>query len=138
MFGKMRKNMIMAIFILFLVGCGASYSVDTGVEPTEMLVLDGDFEFSETIEKGEVIALDMRLPIKSGYVIIGASFDPEILKLEHYIEYTGDEEPRARYMFTALADGMSDVLVKMQPKGGGDVEVFKRISINIGEKNSLF
>ena len=125
------------MFILFMWGCGASFDADGGVEPTETLVVDGGFEFAETIEKGEILALDMRVPVKSGYVVVGASFDPEVLRLEHFLTYD-DGEPRARYLFMALANGTSDILVKMQPVGGGQVELYKRVTVNVGDNDTLF
>ncbi len=36
-----------------------------------------------------------------------------------------------KYIFTAIAAGASDVLVKMQPVGGGDVEIYKRVTISV-------
>lgn len=108
------------------------------MRPNETLSLDGEFEFSEVIEKGEIIALDMRVPVKSGYKIIGTSFDPGILSLVHFLTYDDDGEPRVQYMFKALADGTTDVLVKMQPVAGGDTEIYKRTTINVGEDDSLF
>ena len=126
------------IIVLLFAGCGASVGVDSGVEPTETLDLDGEFEFSVSLEKGDVLGLDMRLPVKSGYKVVGASFDPSMFRLEHYLEYGDDGEPRAEYLFTMLADGASDILVKMQPVTGGDVEIYKRVGVIVGEDDGLF
>ena len=133
MFGKILKNLVATIFLLFMVSCGASLGVESGVEPTEVLYLDGEYGVAITMEKGEILALDMRVPIKSGYTIVGASFDPIVLKLEHFLEYKDGDEPRAQYMFTLLTDGTTDILVKMQPLTGGDSVVYKSITVNICE-----
>ena len=112
--------------------------VDTGIEPTKTLDLDGEFEFSQSLEKGDVLGLDMRLPVKSGYRIVGAAFDPSMFRLEHYLEYNDDGVPRAEYLFTLLADGASDILIKMQPIAGGNVEIYKRVGVIIGKDDGLF
>lgn len=138
MFGKFLANTCLMMFVLLAVGCGASLNGEGGVEPTDTLFLDDDFEFSATIEKGEVLAIDMREPIQSGFTIIGASFDPEVLSLVNYLKYKDDGKLRAQYMFQALVDGTTDVLVKMEPVGGGDVNMYKRVTINVGESDSLF
>ena len=132
MFCRISFAASVLIIILFFAGCGASVGVDSGIEPTETLDLDGEFESSMSLEKGDVIGLDMRLPVKSGYRIVGAAFDPSLLRLEHYLEYDDDGEARAEYLFSLLADGASDILIKMQPMAGGDVEIYKRVSVIIG------
>ncbi len=138
MFGKMALNICLAMVVLFVCGCGVFSSVETGVEPTEILSLDGEFEFSETLEKGETLALDMREPTKSGYIIVGTAFDPELLRLDHYLKYDDDGVRRLQYIFTMLENGTSDILVKMEPIGGGDIEIYKSIRVNIGEDGKLF
>lgn len=138
MFGKFIVNTCLMTVILLSMGCGVFSSVESGVEPTEVLILDGGYEFAETIEKGEILALDMREPVKSGYEIIGASFDPAVLNLVQFLNIQSEKGPRVQYMFKAMADGMTDVLIKMKPTSGGDAEVYKRISVNVGNDDRLF
>ena len=138
MFNKIRFFLLFLLFVLLLSGCGATLSGDSGIEPTEILDLDDEAEAKITIDKTEVVALDMRVPKKSGYKLVGASFDPEILQMVHYLEYDDDGQPRTQYMFQAVAKGSTTVLVKMQPEGGGDVEVYKQITVNVGQNNGLF
>lgn len=139
MFGKFGVNAFLAIFILFALGCGASFGNGGGVEPTEVLELDGDFELSVKIEKEDVLGIDMREPFKSGYKLIGASFDPEILGMVHFLRYDDDGVPRVQYMFQPKVDGTTDVLFKMEPlAGGGDPEIYKRVTVSVGEDKSLF
>lgn len=138
MFGKFVIYACAAMVVLVLAGCGASLGVESGVEPTETLVLDDDFELAMTVQKGDIVGLDMRVPSKAGYRIVGASFDPALFRLEHFLEYVDDGERRAQYMFKALANGSTDVLVKMEPKDGGAMEIYKRITINVGKDDSLF
>lgn len=135
MFGIRLSNACLMTLVLFVAGCGVFFSDDAGVEgtidPTVMLMLDDDFELSEGVEVGDVLGLDMAVPVKGGYVMDGASFDPAMLRLEHYLEYDREGEPRAQYMFTALAAGTTDVLVKMRPMSGGDGEIYKRVTVNV-------
>jgi hypothetical protein len=138
MFCRLASAVAVLTILLFFVGCGASVGVDSGIEPTEILDLDGEFEFSQSLEKGDVLGLDMRLPVKSGYRIVGAAFDPSMFRLEHYLEYDDDGQARAEYLFTLLADGASDILIKMQPMAGGDIEIYKRVGVIIGDDDGLF
>ena len=138
MFGMFGRYAFVTIVVLFLCGCGASSALDGGFDPAEILMLDNDYESSISINKGEMFALDMLIPFAKGYRIIGASFDPIMFRLEHYLEYEDDGATRARYMFLALEDGASDVLIKMQPLSGGDVNIYKQVSIKIGRNNSFF
>lgn len=138
MFGKNVAWIGIAIFILLLAGCGASLGVDPGVEPTKTLILDDAFESSVSLEKGDILGLDMRLPVKSGYEVVGAAFDPSMFRLEHFLKYSDGGEPRVEYVFTLLANGASDILIKMRPLKGGDVDIFKRVSVTIGADDNLF
>ncbi|WP_319467462.1 hypothetical protein [uncultured Pseudodesulfovibrio sp.] len=134
MFGKAVLNICFATVVLLMAGCGVFSSVSGELEPSETLNLDEQFEFSEVLENRENIALDMRVPIKSGYEIVGASFDPDMLRLDNFFEYDDDGQRRVKYIYTAIAIGSSDVLVKMQPVGGGNIEIYKRVTISV-EKN---
>jgi len=126
------------MIVLFVVGCGASSNVDGGFEPAETLVLDGVYESRVSVEKGEMIALDILVPFKKGYRIVGVSFDPDMLRLEHYLEYEGDGMTRARYVYAVLMDGTSDLLVKMEPLAGGNVEIYKQVTVKVGGETGLF
>jgi len=138
MFGIFSKFVCFAIVILFFVGCGVSSVEDGGFDPTETLVLDGQYESSVTLEVGETFALDMLIPLEKGYRIVGASFDPDMLGLEHYLEYNDEGARRAVYMFTTLVKGMSDVLVKMKPLSGGGVDIYKQVSVKVGGDDGFF
>lgn len=138
MFVSFGKKCCFLIFVLFLHGCFASSDVNGGFDPGETLWLDDDFSEALSIEKDETFALDVRVPEKKGYRLVGASFDPTMLRLEHYLTYDDDGEPRARYIFTALGNGTSDVLVKMEPVSGGDPEVYRMVSVNVSEDDGLF
>ncbi|WP_155932586.1 hypothetical protein [Pseudodesulfovibrio alkaliphilus] len=82
-----------------------------------------------------MLALDLPKPLRSGHTLVGASFDPTVLRLERYLERDGGS---ARYLFTGMENGMTDVLIKMQPREGGDVVVYKRVSITVGGRSGLF
>ncbi len=133
MFGMASIKSFILIFILFSVGCAASYVGQGGVEPTETLTMDGEFERAMTIEKMDILGVDMPTPFKGGCKIVGVSFDPAILFLVHFLRYDVEGLPRVQYMFQPVSDGTTDVLFKMEPLGGGDVEVYKRVTINVGK-----
>lgn len=136
MFRKMLLNSCFALVVLFVAGCGASYGPITRPAPSKILELDDGFDFSVTIEKGKVLALVMRQP-RNGHTLTGAAFDPGVLRLDHYLEYD-EGGRRARYMFTTLENGLTDVLIKMEPAGGGNAQVYKRVSVNVGTGTGLF
>jgi hypothetical protein len=138
MFGLFNKIGFFVVFILLLFGCGVPFSEDAGFDPTEILVLDDKYDSSVSLEKGEIFALDMRIPLDKGYEVIGASFDPVMLRLEHYLKYDEEGTERVVYMFSALMKGITDVLVKMKSISGGEVEIYKRVSVKVGGDDNFF
>ena len=139
MFGRILVNTCLTIIVLFAMGCGASFSSDSGFEPSEVVDMDGEFELSVKIEKEDVLGVDMREPFKGGYKVVGASFDPDILSMVHFLRYDDDGERRVQYMFKPEADGTTDVLFKMEPLGGsGSTEIYKRVTVNVGDDSSIF
>lgn len=138
MFGNKCLIFIILMIILFSAGCGASLDVADGIEPNIILDFDNEYELAETIEKDWLVGLTMRSPEKSGHVIIGASFDPDILKLVHFYDYEEDGVRRKAYILKAVADGLSDVVIKMKELKSGDIMVYKRAQINVGESPGFF
>lgn len=138
MFGMFGKNRIFLIFILLIWGCSASSGVNGGFEPDETLYLDEEFSTSFSIGKGEVFALDVVVPTEKGVKLVGASFDPVMMRLDHYLEYAEDGVSRVRYIFTALAVGVSDILIKMEPDSGGDPQVYRMVSANVEDDEGFF
>lgn len=137
MFGNSCLNAAILTIVLFCAGCGASYSMQDGVEPNIILNFDDGFEMSETIEKDEYVALTMRSPEKKGHMIIGASFDPDILSLVRFHDYEEDGEERKAYLFRAVQNGLTDVVVKMRSEATGITEVYKRARIKVGERSGF-
>ena len=129
---------IILTFVLFLSGCSVLSSENGVTSPSQFVQLNEVFEAKTSISKGETVALDLRTPKKSGYRLVGASFDPEMLTLVNYLLYEDDERERVQYVFEALADGVSDVLIKMEPVEGGPTEIFKQVTIHVGEDDSFF
>lgn len=138
MFGNMRLKCCLLTIVLLCAGCGASLNVENGIDPNIVLKFDNEFELMETVEKGWLIGLTMRSPKKSGYSIIGASFDPDILKLVRFYDYEEDGERRKAYVLEGVRDGLSDVLVKMKSETTGTVEIYKRAQIKVGERDGFF
>ena len=138
MFKNVCEIVFFSVFVLMSLGCSGASSVNGGLEPVETIVLDETFTVRVSIDRNEVFALDMHNPIAKGYRISGAFFDPNALMMDRFIDYDDDGEPRVRYLFTGLADGVSDVLIKMTPVSGGDAMVYKEISVKIGGGRGLF
>ena len=132
MFMKVRKMIILSIFLLTMPGCFGGYSLDTGLEVSETVFLDDEYAIEVSVEKGEVFALDIPEPVAAGCRVSGAAFDPSMFRLERYLSYEDDGVMRVQYLFTALADGASDVNVKMRPTAGGQEDVYRTVHVVTG------
>lgn len=139
MFIKICRIVILLMFILTSPGCFGGYSDNAGLEVSDVVFLDDDYEAEIAVEKGEVFGLDMPYPADGAYRVTGAFFDPELFRMERYLEYEEDGEPRVRYLFTAVADGAGDVNVKMRPASGGQEDVYRTVRVLVGGgSGSLF
>ncbi|WP_319543632.1 hypothetical protein [uncultured Pseudodesulfovibrio sp.] len=138
MLRKINGFSVAVVFFFMLAGCFGSSSLETGLSPAEHIEIDDDYSTEVTLERGDVLAVDMLNPLGKGYRISGASFDPSMLRMERFFEYTEDGESRARYLFTALMDGSSDILIKMKPLQGGTEEVYRQVTVGTGENDGLF
>ena len=138
MFNIINRILIFSTIVLLLSGCFGSSSVDTGLEPSEIIVIDDDYATMIRLERGEVLAVDMAHPLGKGYKISGTSFDPDMLRMERYLEYEEDGVSRARYLFTVLMNGASDIIIKMTPLQGGAEEVYRQITVSTDEPDGLF
>lgn len=125
MFTKVIKTLVLSIILLMFQGCYGGYSPDTGLDVSEIVYLDGEYETGVSVERGAVFGLDVAEPLASGYQVSGAAFDPAMVRMERYLSYDDDGTPRVRYLFTALAVGASDVNVKMRPAAGGPEDVYR-------------
>lgn len=139
MHGFRRMFVLVLLFLtLCCAGCaylglgGDDYSVD------ETLVLDGNQDFTAEIDTGETLLLDIRNPGSGGYKIKGASFDPNILRMEHFSTtepgsgMTGDFG-RIHYIFKALKPGETKIEIKIHRPWEKKVppEVYKRVTVRI-------
>ncbi|MBG0789080.1 MAG: hypothetical protein H0S80_01125 [Desulfovibrionaceae bacterium] len=104
---------------------------------SEIVSLDDEYQAEIVVERGEIFALDVPEPVASGYRVSGASFDPAMFRMERYLAYDADGGPRIRYLFTALADGASDVNVKMRPAAGGREDVYRTVHVVVGGESGL-
>ncbi|WP_272700166.1 hypothetical protein [Desulfovibrio sp. Fe33] len=100
--------------------------------------MDDEYGAAVNVKKNDVFALDVSSPSSKGYRISGAAFDPEMLRMERYLEYDGDSGPRARYLFSALVEGATDVLIRMTPEGGGEAVVYRQVAVSIGSGGAWF
>jgi len=136
---KFFNNFALVVVCFFLLaGCFGSSSVETGLNPAELIEIDDDYSTEVQLERGEVLAVDMPNPLAKGYRISGASFDPSMLRMERFLEYTEDGESRARYLFTVLMDGSSDILIKIKPLQDGTEDVYRQVTVGTGESDGLF
>jgi len=138
LFKRMYFFAFLLIFILALSACAGSSSVNGGLSPVETIVLDDEYSAALSVGKNEVFALDVLSPAAKGYRITGAAFDPVMLRMERFLEYDDDGEPRARYLFTAMQEGVSDVLVRMVSVDGGDVITYRQATVTIGSGGGWF
>jgi hypothetical protein len=138
LFKKIAIFAVCPLFILLFSGCSGTSSVNGGLSPVETIVLDEDYSAALRVEKNAVFALDVLRPAAKGYHITGAAFDPVMLRMERYLEYDDDGELRARYLFTALQEGVTDVLVRMAPEGGGDTTTYRQVTVTIASGGGWF
>ncbi len=124
--------------MLLLCGCGMFFGGSEQDSPSKTLTLDEEFEYSVTISKDDLLELDIPQPTQAGYSIEGAAFDPSMLSLEHFFNSSDEGARRVRYIFRALQDGISDVLIKMRKEKDGRVEMYKRVTVNVGGAQGLF
>lgn len=111
-----------ALLLLLTLVAGCSWFSG----PTEV-VADGEQRFTEEVDLGEPLVLDMRDPALSGYAFAGTSFDPVMFRLDSVLE----EGFRARYVFMPLAAGKSTIEVRIRAKKGGPLETYKRIEVTV-------
>jgi hypothetical protein len=94
------------------------------------LRLDGEQLHEASLPVGRSLVLDMRDPGLSGYVFSGTVFDTSQLRLTGIEPVDGGA--RIRYTFTALAEGESEVVIKIRkPEPGYRSDVFKRVRVTI-------
>jgi hypothetical protein len=94
------------------------------------LQLDGEQQHKTELPVGKTLTLDMRDPGISGYIFAGTSFNPDLLRLDSIIPF--DEGRRVRYVFTTLAEGECDIIIKIRTKEPGyRPDVFKQIKVTI-------
>lgn len=138
MFKIFCRTIVLTSFILVFAGCFGSSSVESGLELSELIVLDDDSEAEIRVDKGEAFGLDMPNPAAKGHAITGASFDPAQLRMESYLEYEAGDQSRIRYLFTAVGDGAADVVVRMKHAGGME-GIFRTVKVVVGgDSGGLF
>ena len=111
-----------------LPGCLKVPAMLGGSEDTT-LTLDGEQAHVAKLARGRALVLDMRDPAASGYVFAGASFDPDLLRLDGIDRLAGG---RVRYLFSATAKGESDIQIKIKKdEPGYRPDVYKRVRVSI-------
>ncbi|MDR3640506.1 MAG: hypothetical protein P4L39_04210 [Humidesulfovibrio sp.] len=94
------------------------------------LQLDGEQQHQTDLPVGKTLTLDMRDPGASGYLFAGTSFNPDLLRLDSIIPF--EEGTHVRYVFTTLAEGQCDIIIKINRKEPGyRPDIFKMISVTI-------
>jgi len=92
--------------------------------------LDGEQVHEASLAVGHTLVLDMRDPGLSGYVFSGTVFDTNQLRLVGIEPFDGGG--RIRYTFATLAEGESEVVLKIRkPEPGYRSDVFKRVRVTI-------
>ncbi|WP_022662359.1 hypothetical protein [Paucidesulfovibrio longus] len=113
--------------LLAAAGCGMVPTWAGGDPGPVKVEADGEQAFAETVGLGEPLVLDMRDPGLSGYEFAGTAFDPAMFRLDSVLE----DGFRARYVFMPLAAGESTIVVRIQAKGGGPLETYKRVKVTV-------
>jgi hypothetical protein len=113
--------------LLTAAGCGMVPTWAGGDPGPVKVEADGEQTFTETVSLGEPLVLDMRDPGLSGYEFAGTAFDPAMFRLDSVLE----DGFRARYVFTPLVTGESVIVVRIQAKGGGPLETYKRVKVTV-------
>jgi len=94
------------------------------------LRLDGEQVHEASLAVGRTLVLDMRAPGLSGHVFSGTVFDTNQLRLAGIEPVDGGN--RIRYTFATLAEGESEVVIKIRkPEPGYRPEAFKRVRVTI-------
>lgn len=130
MTAKRLARVLAVLAVLTLFTACAHIPRMLGGTPDEELRLDGEQRHEVTINVGRTLTLDLRDPRSSGYVFSGTSFDPALLRLDG-IEPT-DGGKRMRYVFTGLAQGEADIILKIRkPEPNYPSDVYKLIHVTI-------
>jgi len=117
------------VLCLFLGACSHMPRM-LGGTPDEDMRLDGEQRHEVELNVGRTLSLDMRDPGLSGYVFAGTAFNPDLLRLDGIEPLEGGK--RMRYVFTALAEGECDIIIKIRkPEPGYRADVFKLIHVTI-------
>jgi len=124
----LHRVLALVMLLLTLAGCAAFPHMFGGDASDTLVRLDGDQKHEATVVVGRMLVLDVRDPASKGYTFAGVSFDPTMLRLEGIDQPKG--EARARYQFQTLAQGVTDVFIKIhQP--GKKPEVFKQVTVTV-------
>jgi len=124
-------TLALLLLLAALPGCAHMPSMLGGSDDT-VLILDGEQAHEATLLQGRLLILDMRNPSISGYAFAGASFDPEMLRLDGIVQQPGG---RVRYLFRATNKGESDIQIKIKKdEPGYRPDVYKRVHVTIGQQ----
>ncbi len=106
---------LFALTPLALGGCASMPRMLGGGNGDVLLNVDGEQKHETSVPHGQTLTLDMRDPKPSGYGFAGTVFDPNMMRLEAIEQPEGGA--RARYVFTALRPGETDIQIKIHKLG---------------------
>lgn len=115
-----------------MAGCSILPSWAGGDDSMKTVDADGEHTLRGTLDVGQILVVDMRDPARSGYELAGASFDPEMVKLDAVLR-EDDEPGRVRYVFRALAPGDTRMEIRMRSRDGDHLEAYKIIDLSVEE-----
>lgn len=118
-----RSHVSLLLFALGLIalasfalgGCASMPRMLGGGNGDVLLNVDGEQKHETSVPHGQTLTLDMRDPGPSGYGFAGTVFDPNMMRLEAIEQPEGGA--RARYVFTALRPGETDIQIKIHKLG---------------------
>lgn len=106
---------LIALASFALGGCASMPRMLGGGNGDVLLNVDGEQKHETSVPHGQTLTLDMRDPGPSGYGFAGTVFDPNMMRLEAIEQPEG--VARARYVFTALRPGETDIQIKIHKLG---------------------
>ncbi len=119
----------LVLLAVALSGCLTMPKMLGGAGGDVTLTLDGEQVHEAALAKGRTLSLDMRDPAASGYVFAGASFNPDMLRLDGIVHQASG---RVRYQFSAQAKGESDIQIKIRKDVPGyRPDVYKRVRVTV-------
>lgn len=137
---KLRVFLIFVLFLFFLNGCAWMNPFADSVREYD---LDGEHQVDIVMMPGESVAFDMRNPGSGGYEFSGATFNPDVLKLEYFRILKPDsgmagDFGRWRLEFKALDVGDDVITIHIKRPFEEQRDPYKIIAVKVTTEGEPF